>query len=126
MTAFTPSRLSVLRHAAPAAVLALTTLLGGAALAQGNPAPAPAAPVSPAVQATATPAQPAAVAPAGHGPVLTIRQVYDRLEAAGYRDLREIEWDDYHYEVKGRDAQGARVKLDVDGHTGAVLRSRRR
>ena len=45
-------------------------------------------------------------------------------EAAGYRDLREIEWDDYHYDVKGRNAQGARVKLEVDGQTGAVLRSR--
>ncbi|WP_370681708.1 PepSY domain-containing protein [Comamonas sp. GB3 AK4-5] len=57
-------------------------------------------------------------------PGLTIRQVYDRLEAAGYRDLREIEWDHSHYEVKARDAQGTWVKLDVDGSTGAVLRSR--
>ncbi|MNJ00943.1 hypothetical protein D3C73_1604200 [compost metagenome] len=57
-------------------------------------------------------------------PQLTIRDVYDRMEAAGYRDLREVEWSDGRYEVKARNAQGARVKLEVDGNTGAVLRSR--
>lgn len=98
---------SVLRQAAaPLAALALTALLGTTAQAQG------------------TSAAPAATPAAASTPVLNIRQIYDRLDAAGYRDLREIEWDHGRYEVKARDAQGARVKLDVDGQTGAVLRSR--
>lgn len=115
MMAITRSSLSVLRKAAaPASALALTAVLGGTAMAQGAPAATPAA----------APGLSAMAASADHAPVLTIRQVYDRLETAGYRDLREIEWDDYHYDVKGRNAQGARVKLEVDGQTGAVLRSR--
>nr|WP_246253988.1 PepSY domain-containing protein [Comamonas jiangduensis] len=55
---------------------------------------------------------------------LNIRQIYDRLDAAGYRELQEIEWSDGRYEVKGMNAQGERVKLEVDGNTGEVLRSR--
>lgn len=76
--------------------------------------------------AQTTPSTPAAAQAATTvpGPQLNIRQVYDRLEAAGYRDLREVEWSDGRYEVKARNAQGERVKLDVDGNTGAVLRSR--
>lgn len=69
------------------------------------------------------PAQPAqASAPAGAP--LTIRDIYDRMEAAGYREMREIEWDDGRYEVKARNAQGERVKLYVNAHTGAVERTR--
>lgn len=90
---------------------ALLAGLAAGAIAQTTPAaPAPA----PAAQAAST----------VPGPQLNIRQVYDRLEAAGYRDLREVEWSDGRYEVKARNAQGERVKLDVDGSTGAVLRSR--
>jgi hypothetical protein len=72
-----------------------------------------------------TPRQ-AAVATAPAGPQLTIRDVYDRMEAAGYRDMREIEYSRKHkrYEVKGYDAQGVRVKLYVNADTGAVERSR--
>lgn len=71
------------------------------------------------------PAQPAAsTAPAG--PQLTIRDVYDRMEAAGYRDMREIEYSHKRkcYEVKGRNAEGARVKVYVNADTGAVERTR--
>jgi hypothetical protein len=79
-------------------------------------------------------AQPATPVPAASppatraqaGPLLNIRQIYDLMEAAGYRDLREIEWSDGRYEVKGRNARGERVKLEVDGQTGAVLRERTR
>lgn len=101
-----------------AVLLASAALLGGSgvALAQGTgtaQAPAPAA---------TAPAAPAAAR--SQAPALNIRQIYDRMEAAGYRDLREIEWSHGRYEVKALDAQGARVKLEVDGSTGAVLRSR--
>ena len=66
----------------------------------------------------------ASVAPAAVAPKLTIRQIYDRLETAGYRDQSEIELDDDgRYEVKARNAQGARVKLEVDASTGAIVRS---
>lgn len=118
MTATTRSSQSVssslLRQAAaPLIALALTAMLGTAAQAQVQGTPTASAASAAAPVAAATPA-----------PALTIRQIYDRLDAAGYRDLRDIEWDHGHYEVKARDAQGARVKLDVDGQTGAVLRSR--
>ena len=60
------------------------------------------------------------------GAQLTIRDVYDRVEAAGYQRIREIEWDDGRYEVKARDAQGVRVKLYVDGDTGTITPRRQR
>lgn len=59
-------------------------------------------------------------------PQLNIRDIYDRLEAAGYRDMREIELKQGRYEVKARNAPGERVKLEVDAHTGAVVRERKR
>lgn len=92
---------------AASALGALSALTLGIAQAQ------PAQPASPAVQATS----PAA-------PMLTIRDIYDRMEAAGYRDLREIEFDDGRYEVKARNARGERVKLYVNASTGAVERER--
>jgi len=73
--------------------------------------PAPAAPQAPV--ATTAPA-----------PQLTIRDIYDRMEAAGYRDIREIEWDHGRYEVKASNAQGQRVKLYVNASTGAVESTR--
>lgn len=88
------------------AVAAGAALAAGVALAQ-TPAPAPAA------TTTAT------------APQLTIRDIYDRMEAAGYRDMREIEFSGGRYEVKARNAQGERVKLYVNAATGAVERTRR-
>ena len=89
--------------------------IGASALVAGTAAHAQAA----APAATA----PAAVAPAA--PMLTIRQVYDKMEAAGYRNISEIERSSKHgYEVKAYDPQGQRVKLYVDPQSGAVTRSR--
>ena len=62
--------------------------------------------------------------PPANAPQLTVRDIYDRVEAAGYRDIREIEWDDGHFEVKASNAQGQRVKLDVNATTGAIERTR--
>lgn len=90
--------------AAAAAALAL-----GIAQAQ---TPAPAAAQAPAAASTTAALQ------------LTLRDIYDRMEAAGYRDIREIEWDDGHFEVKASNAQGQRVKLDVNATTGAIERTR--
>ncbi|MBS0465821.1 MAG: PepSY domain-containing protein [Proteobacteria bacterium] len=75
-------------------------------------------------QAPATaPQAPAAVA-APAAQQLTIRDIYDRVEAAGYRDMREIEWDHGRYEVKASNAQGQRVKLNVNAATGAIESTR--
>lgn len=69
---------------------------------------------------------PAAAASAPAGPRLTIRDVYDRVEAAGYRDIREIESSGGGYDVKASNAQGARVRLHVNANTGAIERTRTR
>ena len=55
---------------------------------------------------------------------LTVRQVYDTLTSAGYRNITEIELEHGRYDVKADNPQGQRVKLRVDAQNGAVLRSR--
>ncbi|CAP40429.1 PepSY domain-containing protein [Bordetella petrii] len=81
-----------------------------------------------AVQAqTPTPAPAAASGPAASAPkaaIWSIRQVYDSLEAAGYRDITEIELERDRYEVKARDAQARRVKLYINAHNGAIERTK--
>ncbi|HMM86493.1 PepSY domain-containing protein [Azohydromonas sp.] len=72
-------------------------------------------------------AQPSATAPAAAAaaarPVLDIAQVHARLEAAGYRDIVEIERERDRYEVKALDAEGRRVELDVDASTAEVRKT---
>ncbi|WP_342067825.1 PepSY domain-containing protein [Achromobacter kerstersii] len=106
------------------AIGASALVAGTAAQAQtAAPAQAPAQ----AAQAAPAPAQAAQTAPAAApaAPMLTIRQVYDKMEAAGYRNISEIERSSKHgYEVKAYDPQGQRVKLRVDPQSGAVTRSR--
>ena len=97
-----------LRPLFAAAALA-ATLTGAAAHAQ---------------QAAATAAQ---TAPAAAQPILNIGQIHDKLQAAGYTDIREIELEKRgFYEVKARDAQGQPVKRHVSAATGEVARSRAR
>lgn len=91
---------------------ALVALAAGAALGLGI------------AQAQTPASAPAATAPAS--PHLTIRDIYDRMEAAGYRDIREIEYSHGRYEVEAHNAQGQRVKLHVNAQTGAVERTRTR
>jgi len=81
--------------------------MGGVAQAQTHATPA-AAPQATSQQQTA----------------LTIRDVYDRMEQQGYKNIREIEREHRHFDVKADDAQGQRVKIRVDMFTGEVLRSR--
>ncbi|AKP91706.1 PepSY domain-containing protein [Achromobacter sp. SIMBA_011] len=105
-----------IRKTLTALAIGAATLTGAAALAQTAPQPAPAAPA------------PAATAPAQAAPaaqILTVRQIYDVLTAAGYRNITEIELEHHRgYDVKADNPQGQRVKLRVDAQTGAVLRSR--
>lgn len=46
---------------------------------------------------------------------MTMRQVIDRVEQAGYRDIREVEREDGGWEVYATDSQGRRAELYVDG-----------
>ncbi|AHC49462.1 PepSY domain-containing protein [Achromobacter xylosoxidans] len=105
-----------IRKTLSALAIGAAALAGTAALAQTAPQPAPA---TPAPAATA----PVQAAPAAQ--ILTVRQVYDTLTAAGYRNITEIELEHHRgYDVKADNPQGQRVKLRVDAQTGAVLRSR--
>ena len=88
-------------------------------------AQAPAAPPAPARAATTTTGS-TTITTTAAAARLTARDVYDRLEAAGYRDIREIGWDHGRYEVKATNAHGERVKLSVNAATGAVDSSRAR
>lgn len=88
-------------------LIAGTAVTWGMVQAQPQTPPAPAAHSPSHTLATAT-------------PHLNIRDVYNRLEAAGYREIREIEWDDGRYEAEASNAQGARVKLYVNASTGTV------
>lgn len=56
--------------------------------------------------------------------LLTIGEVHDKLVAQGYRDIEEIDREGRGFEVKATDAEGRRVKLDVDGVTGDVRDTR--
>lgn len=97
-----------IRKTLSALAIGAATLTGAAALAQTAPQPA---------------AAPAQAAPAAQ--ILTVRQIYDTLTAAGYRNITEIELEHHRgYDVKADNPQGQRVKLRVDAQSGAVLRSR--
>lgn len=58
------------------------------------------------------------------GARLTIGQVVERLTAQGYRDIDEIERDGGAWEVDARTSAGERVKLRVDAHSGAILKTK--
>ncbi|WP_313389427.1 PepSY domain-containing protein [Achromobacter aegrifaciens] len=100
--------MTAIRNTLAALALGAATLTGAAAVHAQTTAPAP--------------AQPGATAPANA--TLTVRQIYDTLTAAGYRNITEIELEHGRYDVKADNAQGQRVKLRVDAQSGAVLRSR--
>ena len=46
------------------------------------------------------------------------------LVAQGYHDIREVELEGDKFEVETLDAQGQRVRLQVDAHTGDIKRGR--
>jgi len=54
---------------------------------------------------------------------LTMPQLLQRLEAAGYRDFEEVEREPDGYEVKATDPDGNRVEIDVHPVTGEILRT---
>jgi len=62
-------------------------------------------------------------APAG---LLSAAEIRAALEAAGYTQIRDLEYDDDGYwEADARNTQGQRVELRIDPRTGAVLHEER-
>ncbi|MFZ2288057.1 MAG: PepSY domain-containing protein [Halopseudomonas yangmingensis] len=53
---------------------------------------------------------------------MTLQQVHQQLEAAGYSNFEKIEREDDGYEVKATDPQGQRVELDLHPVTGEILK----
>lgn len=51
---------------------------------------------------------------------LSIGQVHQRLEAAGYRDVEKIERERGGYEARATNRQGERTKLTVNPQTGDI------
>ncbi len=60
----------------------------------------------------------------GERPWLSIPQVYDKIEKAGYRDVNKIERERGYYEVKATDRDGRRVELHVNPQTGEIDNSK--
>lgn len=54
---------------------------------------------------------------------LSVEQVLNKVQAAGYRDVEEIERDDGKYQVKATDAEGRRVELKLDPVSGEILKT---
>jgi len=54
------------------------------------------------------------------GAQLSPDQIKSKLEAAGYKNVHDIEFDDGRYEAEATSAAGTAVDLDIDATTGAV------
>lgn len=52
---------------------------------------------------------------------LSIPQVVDKIEAAGYRNIEKIERERGSYEAKATDRNGQRVKLYLHPQTGEIM-----
>ncbi len=57
---------------------------------------------------------------------LSIGQVHEKLEAAGYRSVEKIEREHGVYEARATDSNGARLKLSINPQTGEVLSQKRK
>lgn len=53
-------------------------------------------------------------------PWLSIGEISQRLEAAGYRHIEKIEREHGQYEARAIDRQGVRTKLYINPETGAI------
>ena len=65
--------------------------------------------------------------PAAERQWISIGQVHQKLEAAGYRNVEKIEREHGVYEARATDRNGVRVKLSINPQTGELTdRSERR
>lgn len=60
-------------------------------------------------------------APAGERQWLSISQVHEKLEGAGYRQIEKIERERGGYEARATDRQGERIKLYINPQTGEII-----
>ena len=67
-----------------------------------------------------------AAAPMSRAAWLSIPEIHDKLTAAGYRDIESVERERNRYEVKATTAEGQRVELYVDPHSGEVIKTERK
>lgn len=107
------------RYKKAAVIFALTgaTALTGLTSAQEK---------SPAASTT-TPAVTQPVDATGRSPQdawLTLGQIHDKLVAAGYTDVREIERESGGYEAKARNSAGRTVKLHIEPLEGRIVDER--
>lgn len=51
---------------------------------------------------------------------LSIEEVIAAVKAKGFTDIEEVELEDAHWEVGGKDANGNEVEIEVDPSTGAL------
>lgn len=59
--------------------------------------------------------------PANRPDFMGLRQILTSVEAAGYTDVREIEYEGGHYAVEATNADGVRMELYVDAVTGDII-----
>lgn len=52
---------------------------------------------------------------------LTIEEIIAISRDNGIESFREVERDDAHWEVEGRDVDGRQIELDIDARTGEIL-----
>lgn len=62
--------------------------------------------------------------PAATARALSIVQIHERLEAAGYRSIDKIERERDRYEVDATDRDGRRVELEVDAASAQVIEAK--
>jgi hypothetical protein len=55
---------------------------------------------------------------------LSISQIHEKLEAAGYRNVEKIEREHGGYEARATDRNGERIKLYLNPQTGEILDQR--
>lgn len=77
---------------------------------------------APTPKAASQPASNAVTAPAAEA--LSLADVHQRLLAAGYREVSELQRKRDHVEAEARDRDGRRVELELDPTSAAVRRSK--
>ena len=53
-------------------------------------------------------------------PYLTMSQAIEKAQTAGYKTINEIEFEKGQFQLKTLDAQGKKVKLEMDAKTGSI------
>ena len=54
-----------------------------------------------------------------------LRQIVATVQALGYTDIRDIDFEGGHYEVEATNSEGVKMELYVDSVTGKILRESR-